>query len=361
MKRILSVFCVAILLFSVWGCKNKVKKDEKEVIKIGAILPLTGKYSDVGNWMKVGVYHALQKLQDTLSNKTIKVYYEDAQSTAIGAVNAYNKLKNINEIDVLITGTSALSLALKPLAVKDDILLFSVASHPKITSVDDDNVFRFCNTSKEESNTIIDYAIENSGDRKDKISIVYHNSEFGLSFKNDLENGLKKKVVSEYSYDDKSEDVENLVINVLKEKPSEILLIGFTPTMGRVLKKLFENNFNGEIICNIGFNSPNVTKIAGKAADHVKFVDYCFPTNDSYYKELDKLSKKDFKISFTSMSFLAYSSILFIDKNVKWYDGKYKIAKNIEILKEWNIGGVNYTLNEKGDMLPKLFINEFNR
>jgi len=353
---IITFFCAALTF---QNCENSSKNNESEnTIKIGAILPLTGKYADIGNWMKIGIEYALLDLGDS---SNIKIFYEDAMSEPSKSINAYNKLMAIHDIDCIITGTSSLSLALKPVVEKDSVLLFSIASHPSITSTDNNLVFRPCNTSVEEGNAIRDFLIERQNQKEVKSWILYHNSEFGNSFKDNITHGLSNIFLGSSPYDDKPENYRNVITKALNFSPNIITIVGFTPAIGTLIKMFRELGFEGEIICNIGFNSPSAITNAGEAANGIFYVDYHFPKEERKFQKYDSLAHVNFNTSFASMSYLSYGAIKIINQIINNNNSieTSNFNEYIQTYDSLNIDGIVFRNNNSGDILPDLFINKY--
>ena len=97
------------------------------IVKIGAVLPLTGPAAEVGNEQKRGIELALEAAQQTkmVPGHTVEALFEDNQAKADVAVTAFNKLVRLNGTQVLITGYSGPALAMAPLATRGKILLLN--------------------------------------------------------------------------------------------------------------------------------------------------------------------------------------------------------------------------------------------
>lgn len=344
------------------GCNSgETKKTEKEVIKIGAILPLTGKYSDLGNWTKAGILLAVEDLKLSNPKYEYSILIEDAKSETKDAVTAYNKLVNIDKATIILTTSSALSLAIKPMAIQDDVLFFAIASHPEITTNNNGKVFRPCNTSVEEGEEISNYIKSNFDFNKDKSYILYHNSEFGLSFNSQLSKNLGNNIIGSAPYDDNPESFKTIALKAVNQKPNVIIAIGFTPNLGVLIKTLREANYKGAIVCNIGFLTPTVIKLAGDAAKGVYYVDYKLPTTSKHFVRLDSISQQQFKTNFTSISYLSYFTIKAIDYSITQSKSSdiSKIAEFLVKPQKITLDEIELTTRNNGNILPQLFINEY--
>jgi branched-chain amino acid transport system substrate-binding protein len=96
-------------------------------VKIGAVLPLTGPASEIGNEQKRGIELALDvaRQNKAVPGHDVEAIFEDNQAKADVAVTAFNKLVRLNGTQVVITGYSGPALAMAPLATRQKILLLN--------------------------------------------------------------------------------------------------------------------------------------------------------------------------------------------------------------------------------------------
>lgn len=353
-------FVLSLVLFTSCNNSNNQNTSQKQTIKVGAILPLTGKYADLGNWTKAGLLLAVEDLKKSNPNYEYSVLIEDAKSDPKEAITAYNKLVSIDKVNIILTTSSALSLAIKPKAIQDSVLYFAIASHPEITADNNGKVFRPCNTSVEEGEEISNYIKNNLDINKDKSYILYHNSEFGLSFNTQISTNLGSNIVGSTPYDDKPESFKTIALKAMSKNPKVIIAIGFTPNLGVLIKTLREANYKGAIVCNIGFSTPSVIKSAGDAAKGVYYVDYKLPTTSKHFVQLDSISQQQYKTNFASISYLSYFTMKTIDYSItesKSSDIK-SIATFLRKPQTIKLDEIELTTHDNGNILPNLFINE---
>lgn len=102
----------------------------KELIKIGAILPLTGPISYLGEEEK----NALLLLQEDLSKqgKDVEFLIEDSQTDVKTGISAYQKLK-LEEVTSFIVSSTFITEGILPISEKNKDVVFSLSVHPEIT------------------------------------------------------------------------------------------------------------------------------------------------------------------------------------------------------------------------------------
>jgi branched-chain amino acid transport system substrate-binding protein len=108
-KTILGVVIVIILAFLVWyGASQKPQAPvSKEPIKIGGAFALTGDAAEWGQGDLEGAQMAIDEVNESggINGRELKLIAEDTQTTAIGTVNAINKLVNVDGVQVIIGPT----------------------------------------------------------------------------------------------------------------------------------------------------------------------------------------------------------------------------------------------------------------
>lgn len=133
MKRtiiiILSLVAISVIILS--SCKINSPSDG---IKIGVILPLTGKYAVIGEGEKKGIEMAIDSLRKKYPEIMIEIIFEDFASETKNAVTAASKLISIENVDAIITSTTAASEAVSPIVEDAQKIHFVISPDTKIVS-----------------------------------------------------------------------------------------------------------------------------------------------------------------------------------------------------------------------------------
>jgi len=140
MKRytsLITILCLVVIsvLFVIapWGCKKEDPQTKE--IKIGAILPLTGDNAVYGVAIKNGIELGIAEINKNggIRGKKTTVLFEDDRAEPSQTISAYKKLTQVNRVPLILGGVfSASSLAIAPLAQRDNVVLLS----PTSSSVD---------------------------------------------------------------------------------------------------------------------------------------------------------------------------------------------------------------------------------
>lgn len=137
------ILLVAVVLLVGMFVKNRsnTRVSNLDSIKIGAILPLTGKASNFGEELKNGIEMAVSDYNDWGGDLT--VIYEDELCDPKTALSAFNKFIEVDKVSVVIGAfCSSSTLAIAPVAEKNQILLITPGSAAETISQSGDFVFR---------------------------------------------------------------------------------------------------------------------------------------------------------------------------------------------------------------------------
>ncbi len=123
------LLCICWLLFWTAGtCRA-----EPAMLKVGAILPLSGPASGIGDTMKAGLVLAEREINARQNELKIEVRFEDTRSETKNAVSAFKRLVDVEGVEIIFTVVSGAAMALKPLAERQRVFLFANVAHPAIT------------------------------------------------------------------------------------------------------------------------------------------------------------------------------------------------------------------------------------
>ena len=127
MKRLLALLLMGVMLLG--GCAQTTTDD---TIKIGVLLAFSGAASDWAQKERQAIELAIEDLNggDLLGGRQVEVIYEDSALNPKSAVNGYNKLVNVDQVDAIVGAFgSGSTLAIAPLAQKDKIVILT-CGHP---------------------------------------------------------------------------------------------------------------------------------------------------------------------------------------------------------------------------------------
>lgn len=187
-KTLLWLILVALVAVTgYWGWRNNQEKtsEEKEVIKIGAILPLTGDLAKYGESGKEGLDIALQHFRENYPEVDVNVIVEDDKGTSKAALNAVKKLIQIDQVDIIVGSmSSGVTLGIAPEMNKNKVALVAPTSTASNVTEAGDYIFRVCVSDALEGHSMAQY-IHNQFPNK-RIAVVYINNDYGVGLKNNF-------------------------------------------------------------------------------------------------------------------------------------------------------------------------------
>src|SRR3990172_444601 len=106
--RLKNLLLFGLIFLFIASCGKK----EDEVIKIGVIVPLSGEAAFLGKYIVNGIEIAREDFLKSNPDKKITLVIEDSKADPATAVNAINKLINIDKVLFIIgDATSGATLA----------------------------------------------------------------------------------------------------------------------------------------------------------------------------------------------------------------------------------------------------------
>lgn len=348
-KNLLPIFIVTILLY---GCTT-----HNDDVKIGIIIPMTGGYSDVGSWMKVGIEMAYEDFYHKDSVNLIPIF-EDSQGKPNIAIGVYNKLKSTQQISTFISTVSSVCLALKPLIEKDSSLLVVNAGHKDIITNNGGYIFRHALTIPQEA---LFLSQQISTNNISKISLIYTNNDIGVEFCSTVEDYFKKTGVdiNSQAYEENEGNLKNTINKLLVNNPDIVMIYGYTKNFGQVIKDIRLSGYKGRIYANQGFSTPSAIENAGKYGNNVFYSDYDIPETDELISLRARIQKK-YGTEISSMNITAYNIYYLLIKSVrstrsnspKDNAGYFKKQDVVNIL------GMDVKVNSNGEIYVPLILKE---
>ena len=259
MKKLLILALGILLFFS--GCDNKL--DENNTITIGAVIPLTGEVATYGKSLQKGFDLYLAE------NPNIKIKYFDTKGDAKYAVSAIKKLQSENISFALGDATSGSTLAMSPIANKNNIILFTpIATSDKLEGAGK-FIFKNSPKNKKQANRVYEFLIKEKSYKK--VGIVYKNSAYSTNlakvFMEIVKNNNINIDICEINYD----EISNFRIPIEKLKKCNVDSV-FIPSnyedTGRFLKQLKENQLDITVVGTDGAYSKKLIELAKGSTDN---------------------------------------------------------------------------------------------
>ena len=348
---VLLVIAIVVGGYFIWE-NNKVKISEKETIKIGAVLPLTGKAAFVGNMAKEGLLFAESYINDSIlqgTNKQIKIILEDGEGNPTTSLSALNKLLDRDNCKIIFSIISPVDLSILPIQEKRKFIFISHASHPKLSNVND-LVFRHSQTVEQEFE-IIDKAIKQDWNNS---AYVYINDDYGVSFKSLIKQ--KNNNYIEYAIDANEGVNKSVIEKIVNKNPKYFVLNGSSPILTQVIKALKEKGYKGEIYTCLGFAATGGMS-QNLRGFSINCVDFDLNMQSS---NISKAFEKKYNSKFEPNQIIFFNSALLIGTAVKEGNtSPIAISKFIKNFKEFNGVDEKMIIRLSNDILPPITIKKY--
>ena len=321
-KIIIGIIVIILVIGGIWYGLTR-KPAEKETIKIGAILMLTGDYAVMGEEMQKGIDIAVEQInkEGGINGRMIKMIYEDSGLVNYSQItSAAQKLTSIDKVEAVIIDSSD---AVRPVAS-----IFQQAKVPVIVIYDDTKVVR------ESGDYIISigFATDKNGEKMAefaydklnlrKVAIVAQKYDWSdiiaSAFKNKFET-LGGKVAAFESMSTEENDFRTIIAKI-KQSGADGAYLAIAVSLDIFLKQAKEQKLNITLLTGDGFTDDAIAA-AGEAAEGVYFTNFYITDNPL----LQKL-QQDYKIKYgQEPPLLIYTSLA--------YDGLFVLSKAMETLK----------------------------
>jgi len=264
------IIIVLIILFSI-GRRAK----EEGVIKIGAILPLTGPASFVGEGESHAIQIAVEEINrnNGINGKQIQLILEDSKSEGATAVTAIQKLINIDKVDLLIGGSTYEMMAVKSIAEENKIPIITPCSSKPAVTEGNDYVFRLMASDNIQARWAA-FVVHNFLN-KTKVAILYTNDEWGVGWKNEFIDELNKlggTIVKEEAFAKGDKDLKTQLIKIKNVDPEIIVFLGFEAETILGFKQMEELKIDVPILGGASWASPKIWQELGEIGNEAMYV-----------------------------------------------------------------------------------------
>lgn len=282
------------------------------LVKVGGIYGLTGLLPDFGDHFLKGsqLYFALQESRSS----RLSLIVEDSRWDSKTAVAAFQKLVDIDGVRVVHVMGSGPSLAIKPLAERRSVLLFSAGAHPQLIP-GSSLVLRHANLGSEDAHAFADFV---AGESKDKsiIATIFLQNDWGEDYDRAFREELRVKApgitVNSESHFPADSDFRSVLVKLLKTSPEALVVNSSGIGVAGIIEQTRQLGFRGRIYVNNGLalSQEAQTRIRLLKDQNIFYQHYPKVPNEfaKLYSDRFKSSPIYFSlVSFTDMELLDYA------------------------------------------------------
>jgi len=254
----LTMIFLTILVLTFSACTNK-KEKELKVIKIGAILPLTGPLGYLGEVERKAIEIAEEVLKK--EGIQIKVLFGDSKGKPAEAVTVAQKLISVDRVDCFITSTTSVSRAVLPIADRNEKIIATLCMDPSIQR-ESLYAFRLYEGMEQEAETLLQY-YKQKNRANNKVAVLYINHAGTVQQMNDYFFPGFQKMNIEIAYAEPFElsdrNFKAKIDKIKHSKADSLIIIGFGFVYPTIFKELAQHKLIGkiEITGGWGFIAPN--------------------------------------------------------------------------------------------------------
>jgi len=245
-------------------------------IKVGVVLPLTGKLAKFGEIEKKSFLMAVEEINaaDGVNGKQIDLIIEDTTGKPEVGRSAIEKL--ISRDNVIAVGggySSSVTWATTAIAQQSKVpFLVNTGSADRITEQGWKYIFRLNPPVSEYRRAFASFLEEVANDVK-TVAILHENSLYGQSGSKKFVKKCKRmglKVVMKEGYEASAIDFKPLLIKATAKHPDLVYIISYIDA-SLLMRQSKELNFNPKLFMGnaAGFTLPKFQKNAGPASDYV--------------------------------------------------------------------------------------------
>lgn len=278
-KKGLALFlCVLMVAVVLAGCGQAAPAGggggaAGDVIKVGAVFPMTGDIATFGASSKNAVELVVADINSKggINGKQVQVIYEDDQNTPANAANAIQKLVSNDKVCAVIGSVSSkCSIAMGPIATQNKVpMISSTSTNPKVTIEGGEYVFRACFIDPFQGSVMAKFAQDNL--KAKTAAVLFDNG-------NDYSKGLAEyfkasfeksggQVVAFESYNTGDQDFNAQLTKIKPLNPEVILLADYYNTVGLIAKQARAQGITSTFLGGDGWDSADLYKVGGDAID----------------------------------------------------------------------------------------------
>ena len=229
------------------------RAQSKEPIPIGTLCPLTGAGGAYGPDMQKAIVSVAERINKGggIHGRPIQLFHEDSQTNPEAAVRAARKLIDVNKVVALMsTFASAVTLAVKPLAVESKVFYISVSGADAVTEGNHGGYIARTQPNTKLQGQVYGKWVVSRKEWK-RVALMTLQTPFAVPFGDNFTATVKSAgvtVTDSLIYEDKKASYRSEITRVLATNPELIMLLGYTPDSVVMAKELYRAAYKGAVL-----------------------------------------------------------------------------------------------------------------
>ena len=275
-RRIIILFLSMAIAVVTGALACSSDSDGEKPYRIGSMDSLTGPGETYGTSANQAKQLAVDEINAAggVDGRMIELVVEDSKCSAQDAINAYQKLTDVEGVRIILGPTcSGAMLGAAPLAEGDGVVLFTgTASNPDIANAGD-YIFR---TSMSDEYVGIDSGNLMWSDGVRRVATITESTDYAEGVRRTTVEQFRKlggEIVAEERYSSDVTDYRTYLSKLLDSGPDAVHLAAQSEfSGGTVMKQLRELGYDGPIYSEVVALGSTALEIAGEAATGAKAV-----------------------------------------------------------------------------------------
>lgn len=325
-KKLLTGILASTMAMSLLaGCGASKNSADDNILKIGAIGPLSGAASTYGLSVKDGATLLETEINEAggINGKQIKFVFEDDQADPNSAMQAFNKLVDDENVCAILGGvTSGATLAIAPNATSKGIpMITPTGTEPTITNIGGEYMFRGCFVDSFQGEVLAKYASQDLG--KKTAAVLYNSSSdyskgIADSFKTKFEAaGGQVSQFLTYS-SDKETDFKAQLTKIKGDAPDILVLPDYYNIVGLIAKQARGMGIESQFLGGDGWESEDLSKIGGDAVNGALYINHYYSADkDELVKNFVDSYKKTYNKEPDAFAALSYDTAKILVKAIE--------------------------------------------
>lgn len=222
-----------------------VEASDKEPVKIGVLLPLTGGAASGGKKELIGIELAVEEINQlggVLGGRLLKLIVEDTESRPEAGMDGVHKLVDVEKVPVILGAhSSAVSVPTGTYSNSKGVVQIVLSSTAPSLRTIGPYLFTAISTDEVMAKDLVNFASEDSG-QKD-FAILTMNDSFGVGMANEMRKAIEAgggKVLAEVRYEKDKSDYRAELQRLFAPQPKAILSVAWFQTSRIIHKQAYE-------------------------------------------------------------------------------------------------------------------------
>ena len=241
-----------------------------QTLKFGLAMPLTGSQSSYGKDQIKAAEWAVADInaKGGVNGKKLEMIVLDTQADPTIAINAVNRLVNVDKTPVFVTAWSSVVKAVAPIANREKVLELSIGANSPDISRLGDYVYTSFPLADVDVAAVANYTFTTLG--KKRVAVMYVNNDSGVDAARVYRTVFEKaggQIVAFEAYDPKATDFTGALLKVRSANPEMIHLHGLVAEMPVVIAQMRQLGLTQRVSTYSGGYNPQMVEKAGKGAE----------------------------------------------------------------------------------------------